>query len=382
MRHSIIGLVTVSLALSLVMVSPVEAQDPLVSKPQAEKTACETETDCEETTAPPDRPIPDPAVSWGQLLGSLLHTAPKFKAEVAVHFTSDAEPQAKVRVNVPATKSILVGDRSIQKDIPTTDKPMKFSTGFEKIVDEVISCGHRICTGNKCYEVKDEPVVGENCSQTEQVAVDEPILVVPAAPPAPPPVFVAQQQLNAVSEFDQLVEGSGLEQVKLPVSAKMVVRLLVERAHLSTRLEMTEQIMSEREAAMEQIYALTDRNAQLKSQIAVAEARQQVADQLTASLVERAELAVKLVSRGQSATEECGTEYAESDSTKSIRAIQEDLSNIRRQIALMKKQQPVPFAPSSLGLPKVRPYVPTARSLAPPTTEEPSPVDETCPNRY
>jgi hypothetical protein len=49
-----------------------------------------------------------------------------------------------------------------------------------------------------------------------------------------------------------------------------------------------------------------------------------------------------------------------------MKAIQEDLANIRKQMSLLRRTQPVPFASSSVGLP-ARPYIPTAQIVTPPT---------------
>jgi predicted P-loop ATPase len=127
--------------------------------------------------------------------------------------------------------------------------------------------------------------------------------------------------------------------------------------------------MAERQAAMEQIYSMAEKNARLQTQIAVNEARQHATEQLTASLIDRTEVAMKLVAtRTDSNTENCEA----NESTVTLKAIQEDLSNIRKQIALMKRQAPVPFAPSSVGRPSVQPYVPSLQHHAPLDSADPA----------
>ena len=111
--------------------------------------------------------------------------------------------------------------------------------------------------------------------------------------------------------------------------------------------------MDERQVAMQQIQSLANRNATLSTQLAVAEARNQMSEALTASVVDRAELAITLAS-----IEPKSGKLLTSGSV--VQTIQEDLSNIRRQIALLRKS-PIPFAPSYVGLQSLQPYVPTAQ---------------------
>ncbi len=126
---------------------------------------------------------------------------------------------------------------------------------------------------------------------------------------------------------------------------------------------MTEQLMTERNVALEQIHALAERNASLAAQAAVAELKQQLAETLHAQLAEKAEIALKLAMKNESSADR-----PEKDS-KVIQDIQEDLSNIRKQIGLLRRQSPVPFAPSYLGK-TIQPYQPTSDMLAPSIPQE------------
>ena len=228
-----------------------------------------------------------------------------------------------------------------------------------ELVNDVIICGHRICSGNKCFDVKDEPVAGTACDKTEESNAnengeDEPILVLPIAPPAPPAVDIAQiGNEYGESEAASILRSSGLGKVNISVPVTTIVDLLIAKTDLSTRLEMTSQLMDERQVAMQQIQSLANRNANLSTQLAVAEARNQMSDALTASIVDRAELAIKLASIESKSGKLQG-------SGSVVQTIQEDLSNIRRQIALLRRS-PIPFAPSYVGLQSVQPYVPTAQ---------------------
>ncbi len=253
--------------------------------------------------------------------------------------------------------------------------PMKFSEQLNRnpignLVTEVIACGHRICAGSKCYEVKDGPVSGTHCDtetaaesphsepHDESFADEEPIQVVPMAPPPPPPVQVVMNSSGSSDSamVQAIVSESQLQNSKVSIPLSTLMDLMVAKTELSTRLEMTEQMMLEREAVVEKIQQISERNAQLANQLAVAEVRQQMSDVLTASIVERAEMAMKVVSHE-------ATSGSKLESGRSVQAIHEDLSNIRRQIALLRRNQPVAFAPSDLGIRQPIPYVPTAQLL-------------------
>ncbi len=328
-----------------------------------------------------------------------LLKSPKFSAEVAIHFGQSPVSPSKLRdvpVNVyvqegqngrfalggSVTSDLGVagnfvleernfdllkrtGNPATRNAVPQIAKPMRFTQRIPRIqlgelVNDVIICGHRICSGNKCFDVKDEPVAGTACDKTEEESnanengEDEPILVLPIAPPAPPAVDIARiGNDNGESEAASILRSSGLGKVNISVPVTTIVDLLVAKTELSTRLEMTSQLMDERQEAMQQIQSLANRNANLSTQLAVAEARNQMSDALTASVVDRAELAIKLAS-----IESKSGKLQSSGSV--IQTIQEDLSNIRRQIALLRRS-PVPFAPSYVGLQSVQPYVPTAQ---------------------
>ncbi|MFN7878329.1 MAG: hypothetical protein ACK5PB_23635 [Pirellula sp.] len=314
------------------------------------------------------------------MLGSWLKSPVRFRTEVAVHFSN--EKGASENRNVIATVCL----ENAEQDSKTADasnqvqstnnhalnsKPLEFSTGFEKLVEEVIACGHRICTGNKCYEVKDEPVVGDDCSTSEMKVEEEPIMVVPAAPPAPPAMFFTENHESQPTQYS-VVNETLLKELNINAPAQVIMNLLVDNARLSARLELTETLMAERQAAMEQIYSMAEKNARLQTQIAVNEARQHATEQLTASLMDRTEVAMKLVATRADSANESDEAGESNESTATLKAIQEDLSNIRKQIALMKRQTPVPFAPSSVGRPQVQPYVPSLKHYTPTDCAEPT----------
>jgi len=293
-----------------------------------------------------------------------LTKSPKFSAQLAIHFGTSDDPADKLGADAPSVEIAASGTRTPFGAAPQIAKPMRFQgiprIQLGEIVGDVIACGHRICSGNKCYDVKDEPIAGTRCDASEPGVQDiaggenEEILVVPMAPPAPPGHDIASYGFaGPESEASSILRSSGLQNVHVSIPVSTIVELLVAKTELGTRLEMAEHLMSEREQATVQFRSLSDQNARLSTQLAAAEARQQVSDVLTASLLERTELAMKLAS-----IESRNGKVA--DASPSVQAIQEDLSNIRRQIAILRRSQPVPFAPSYVGI-QTRPYVPTAQ---------------------
>ncbi len=360
--------------------------------------------------APSDRAHSETSQANGGLaafVSEWLCKSPKFSAQVAIHFGAPPTQErttaevfvhddhagrfsnfsmgGSVSSDLGVAGKFVLAERHFDllktksdanhatRVVPQIAKPMRFTERIPRIqlgelVNDVIICGHRICSGNKCYEVKDEPVKGTACDKTEEAAsheneTDEQILVLPMAPPAPPGGEIAFAQIgDSESEATAILRNSGLGNVNISVPVTTVVDLLVAKTELSTRLEMTNQLMDERQATMQQIQSLANRNATLSTQLAVAEARNQMSEALTASVVERAELAIKLASVEPKAGKV-------SASTSVVQTIQEDLSNIRRQIALLRRS-PVPFAQSYVGTETVQPYVPTAQRPASPVSKE------------
>jgi hypothetical protein len=352
---------------------------------------------------------PSPPTGFAAVFGDWLSKTPKFSAELAIHFGNPGETFSKLKFGsqsdeknseggvcssdlgilgqfiADAKSRTEFGGESPASPPLRIAKPMTFSIQIkqnplgkdEHLIQassdaspEVISCDHRICSGDKCCEVKDGLVAGiqfetevlrlksTDCGSEEvQIEDEDPIVEVPIAPPAPPTVQVASDR----GLSDNLLPSIAANKVTVPLST--LVELMVSRTELSTRLEMTEQLMLERQAAIEKIQEISERNAKLAAQLAVAEARQQYSDVLTASVVERAELAMKFASLDSNQPES-------TESNRSVQAIHEDLSNIRRQIALIRRSQPVAFAPSFLGTRVPTPYVPTAQLHSNHSTEE------------
>jgi len=362
-------------------------------KCSASQCAVENVATCDETA----HAMSPAHAGFAAFVSDWFSKSPKLSAEVAIHFGTSPKIKdvpvdvyvqggqtgrfsigSSVNSDLGVTGNFVFAERNFDILNPSSDKPigasltavpqiakpMRFTERIPRIqlgdlIGEVILCGHRICSGTKCYDVKDEPISDSACDKTEESSAnqgveEEQILVLPIAPPAPPGVDIAfYNNGNDETEAASILRNSGLSGVNISLPVTTVVDLLVAKTDLSTRLEMTCQLMDERQMAMEHIQSLANRNAALSTQLAVAEARNQMSDALTASVVERAELAIRLASVEPKSGQLQG-------SANVVQTIQEDLSNIRRQIALLRRS-PVPFAPSYVGMQKLQPYIPTAQ---------------------
>ncbi len=384
-----------------------------VKCPSGTAVACDSCGSCDAAT--PKKPA-----GIAAFVSDWLTKSPKFSAEVAIHFGAAPHLQNKpsespvgvyvqegqtgryfnvarsFNSELEVTREFVLEERNFdllnrsddslksvsRVAVPQIAKPMRFTERIPRIqfgdlggmFGDVIICGHRICSGNKCYDVKDEPVAGMACDKNGDSNVnanengeEEQILVLPMAPPAPPGVNIAFNGNGIIeneSEAASILRNSGLGNVNISLPVTTVVDLLVAKTEFSTRLEMTSQLMDERQQAMQQIQSLANRNATLSTQLAVAEARNHMSEALTASVVDRAELAIKLASVESKSAKLQG-------SSNVVQTIQEDLTNIRRQIALLRRS-PVPFAQSYVG---IQPYVPTAQLPASQLSKD---VETTC----
>lgn len=299
------------------------------------------------------------------LVSDFLTKRPKFSAQFAIQFgtsptatspcAAEKTDSGKTTVTLASSSLKLRGEANNATQValaPQIAAPMKFFAKMPSLklgsVD-VIVCGHRICTGNKCCDGSSD-VPSDSCeTHSDNTAVesnDEPIMVVPVAPPLPQTFeFANVEQEDALELSPEEVVMQSLRNAKVALPASTVMELLMAKTELATRLEMTEQKMAEREESYRQLQALAEKNARLASQLAVAESKLHMSETLTASLIERNELVSKLSSQ-----ENRGKPVATSSEVKvGVQSIQEDLSNIRRQIALLRRPAPVPFAHSTVG---------------------------------
>ena len=238
----------------------------------------------------------------------------------------------------------------------------------------------------------------EGLDQEQPLVPEQPIIVAPIAPPVPPSYPFALQVIPESYTERQMQEGyrdvvvdvyrdpnsmvygspysmgegsdelrldqlTGLEDATVSVPLMSLLATMMAHVENRVRLEYTEQWMAERAMVAHNYQLLMDQNQQLQQQLAMLESRQQIQDDLTAALVERTELAVQMLHRngnpqivgsGQVVVPQLTPKERECETLTASReewdTIQEDLSNIRRQIALLKRPSPVPFASSVVGV--------------------------------
>ena len=221
-------------------------------------------------------------------------------------------------------------------------------------LEPIVSCGHKICAGKKCYEVEDGTVEGKACDQpvdeSDAGSEEDPIIMVPAAPPVPNSYHftatTSETWTEPPSELSVAVQSLGKSQVSVPAS--LLLSLMVERADATARLELTQALMEEREAHAEQVRLLAEQNLQLQNQISLMASRMEYSNTVAALEHQRA-IATHHQFEAAPHPQQAPSQSAPSRDASKLQSIQEDLTNIRRQIALLKWHQPVPFAPSYIG---------------------------------
>ncbi len=221
------------------------------------------------------------------------------------------------------------------------------------------------CEGDRCYVVDDEATCGVTKETSNGVATTtevelEGILQSDSAPP-----MVASPLGRSLGGLSRIPKPAPLG---LPANeiGQELIDLRVQNSALVVRLEMMQSILELQTHYTSQILLLERENAKLVAQTAELRVKNEVNEQLTAGLVERTELNGKLTAAhdwisGRTAYEasipvQMMSALPNPNIEATIATIQEDLSNLRRQIPLIKRT-PVPFAVSST-LSQQQPYVP------------------------
>jgi hypothetical protein len=138
-----------------------------------------------------------------------------------------------------------------------------------------------------------------------------------------------------------------LSDVQVTVPASTLVAYIVAHAQNSVRLEMSQQLAAERAMYAQRYELLLQHNQQLQTQLAMIEAQQESTEALAlrASMPSKNDWSAPPIESHEQ--KRCLSLTA---SREDFDAIQEDLSNIRKQIAILKSNSnPIPFAPSYVG---------------------------------
>ena len=138
-----------------------------------------------------------------------------------------------------------------------------------------------------------------------------------------------------------------LSDVQVTLPASTLVAYIVAHAQNSVRLEMSQQLAAERAMYAQRYELLLQHNQQLQTQLAMIEAQQESTEALAlrASMPSKSDWSAPPIESNEQ--KRCLSLTA---SREDFDAIQEDLSNIRKQIAILKSHSnPIPFAPSYVG---------------------------------
>jgi hypothetical protein len=138
-----------------------------------------------------------------------------------------------------------------------------------------------------------------------------------------------------------------LSDVQVTLPASTLVAYIVAHAQNSVRLEMSQQLAAERAMYAQRYELLLQHNQQLQTQLAMIEAQPESTEALAlrASMPSKSDWSAPPIESNEQ--KRCLSLTA---SREDFDAIQEDLSNIRKQIAILKSNSnPIPFAPSYVG---------------------------------
>ena len=139
-----------------------------------------------------------------------------------------------------------------------------------------------------------------------------------------------------------------LSDVQVTLPASTLVAYIVAHAQNTVRLEMSQQLAAERAMYAQRYELLLQHNQQLQTQLAMIEAQQESDEALAlrASMPSKSDWSAPPIE----STNEQKRCLSLTASREDFDAIQEDLSNIRKQIAILKsRSNPIPFAPSYVG---------------------------------
>ena len=250
----------------------------------------------------------------------------------------------------------------VREKLPTL--PDDFEFQISQIPFRLIA--HK-CDGDRCYIITDDASCGEaiaSVTPNNQRASDNLNAIFESESAPPGASSPLGRSLPGLSRIPQPLP----EPLPQPNRSNELIDLRVLNAELIARLEMTQAILEMQKSYTDQILLLERENGRLVAEKSELKAKSEVNEQLTASLIERTELQAKLTAAHDWISSRTAyeasipvqlnpTAFATNPQyEEKIAAIQEDLSNLRRQLPLIKRT-PVPFAISNT-VSHEQPYVP------------------------
>ena len=347
---------------------PIPSDDASSRKGAAAQEPCPCEENKEEQPAKPLAPAPREKtteasnITLAQWVSDWMKNPRRVTAKLAIH---GVVPEIELEAVLPASQINAPAPQSLAAPAASTDPVV--STAPVASTDPVVSTTDEVSAENpKEEQIRVAPVappiptsypfatqnadplgpkhlhpnqLDPNQLHPDYVLQEYPIEEYPSEP-------YPSQSYPSLELPNPNLFGS-LSDVQVTLPASTLVAYIVAHAQNSVRLEMSQQLAAERAMYAQRYELLLQHNQQLQTQLAMIEAQQESDEALAlrASMPSKSDWSAPPIESNEQ--KRCLSLTA---SREDFDAIQEDLSNIRKQIAILKSHSnPIPFAPSYVG---------------------------------
>ena len=352
---------------------PIPSDDASSRKGAAAQEPCPCEENKEEppakplATAPREKTTEASNITLAQWVSDWMKNPRRVTAKLAIH---GVVPEIELEAVIPASQINAQAPQSPTDPVAITDPAV--STSPVASTDPVVSTTDEVSAENpKEEQIRVAPVappiptsfpfatqnadplgpkhlhpnqLDPNQLHPDYVLQEYPIEEYPSEP-YPSQSYPSQSYPSLELPNPNLFGSLSDVQVTLPAST--LVAYIVAHAQNSVRLEMSQQLAAERAMYAQRYELLLQHNQQLQTQLAMIEAQQESDEALAlrASMPSKSDWSAPPIESNEQ--KRCLSLTA---SREDFDAIQEDLSNIRKQIAILKSHSnPIPFAPSYVG---------------------------------
>ena len=347
---------------------PIPSDDASSRKGAAAQEPCPCEENKEEqpakpiATAPREKTTEASNITLAQWVSDWMKNPRRVTAKLAIH---GVVPEIELEAVLPASQINAPAPQSLAAPAASTDPVV--STAPVASTDPVVSTTDEVSAENpKEEQIRVAPVappiptsypfatqnadplgpkhlhpnqLDPNQLHPDYVLQEYPIEEYPSEP-------YPSQSYPSLELPNPNLFGS-LSDVQVTLPASTLVAYIVAHAQNSVRLEMSQQLAAERAMYAQRYELLLQHNQQLQTQLAMIEAQQESDEALAlrASMPSKSDWSAPPIESNEQ--KRCLSLTA---SREDFDAIQEDLSNIRKQIAILKSHSnPIPFAPSYVG---------------------------------
>jgi len=335
------GLVAVALGVALASTSvhavaldqPIPSDDASTRKGAAAQEPCPCEENKEEppakplATAPREKTTEASNITLAQWVSDWMKNPRRVTAKLAIH---GVVPEIELEAVLPASQINSSAENPNQEQIQVAPVAPPIPTNFPFAMQNADPLGPKHLHPNQ---------LDPNQLHPDYVLQEYPIDEYPSEPYPNHPY--PSLELPHPNLFGSLSD------VQVTVPASTLVAYIVAHAQNSVRLEMSQQLAAERAMYAQRYELLLQHNQQLQTQLAMIEAQQESTEALAlrASMPSQSDWSAPPIESNEQ--KRCLSLTA---SREDFDAIQEDLSNIRKQIAILKSNSnPIPFAPSYVG---------------------------------